>query len=536
MLISRGMALVITDDGGFQIKVVKGISAENKDKKIYLKHHFDHAMLLQDLSSEQLPNKEYFLSKGLHLLVPMISTSRMVGALCLGAKINKQDFSRKELEFLNSLSNIAAASIENALMFNKLEAVNRQLDKKVQELNTLFDIGKELNSTLELPKITNILLFTIMGEMAVNKLLLFLEKDGELQLAANRGVNDRSKLFQSMLDPAILERLVLEHSPRILKTGRVSDELSLLQKCGFHVMVPMQIQQDTKGILLLGPKMSNLPYADDELNFLTTLGNRAMISIENARLFQEAIEKQRLEEEIAIARDIQQRLLPSSFPHVENLEIYGFNLPSRQVGGDYFDCFTLDSDRVAFAIGDVSGKGVGASLLMSNLHAGLHTLIDARIGMHTMISRLNNLIYENTNYDKFITFFYAEYDVKIGTFTYVNAGHNPPYLFHKNGSFELLENGGLLLGMMPHMVYETGSVTLAPGDFVLTFTDGVTEAKHKSGDMYEEERLENLLSESIKKNVSVEEFAEILINELNAFSKGVPQADDITMLGLKVKS
>jgi sigma-B regulation protein RsbU (phosphoserine phosphatase) len=534
MLIARGMALAVDETDHFVVKVCKGFSADVLGTKIKIEYHFDHPVFLKEISDTQCPNKDYFLSHGLDLFVPMISSTKMIGALCLGSKMTKQDFTKRELEFLDSLSNIAAASIENALMFDKLEKVNRRLDKKVQELKTLFEIGKELNSTLELSRIVNILQFTIMGEMAVNKLLLFIKQNGTFQLVANRGINDSSQIFSLLTEARMLNFLEQQQSSILIEEHTEHNELTILHKAGLNVLVPMRVQEDSAGILLLGPKMSRTPYAPDELDFLSTLGNRVMISIENARLFEETLEKQRLEEEIAIARDIQQRLLPRSFPQIKTLDIYGFNIPSQQVGGDYFDCFELDGDRVALAIGDVSGKGVGASLLMSNLHAGLNTLIDSNIEMHAILAKLNNLIYENTNYDKFITFFYGEYNIKTADFTFVNAGHNPPYLFHQDGSFELLEDGGLLLGMMPNMVYETGTVTIKPGDFIVTFTDGVTEAKDKTGDMYEEDRLEEFIGGCMAKDLSVKEFADVLISELNRFSKGVPQADDITFLGMKL--
>lgn len=534
MLITRGMALAVDDSGQFVTQVCKGLPHDVLGKKMEIHYQFDHPVFLKELPDTECPNKDYFLEMGLDLFVPMISSTKMIGALCLGSKMSKQDFTKRELEFLDSLSNIAAASIENALMFGQLEAVNRQLDKKVQELKTLFEVGKELNSTLDLTKIINILQFTIMGEMAVNKLLLFIEQDQEFELLANRGINDSSQIFGSLTNAEMLSFLAQHASPTLVEENGDKNEFTLLHKAGLRVIVPLRIQEETKGVLLLGPKMSRLPYADDELDFLSTLGNRVMISIENARLFEDALEKKRLEEEIAIARDIQQRLLPSTFPKIESLDIYGFNIPSQQVGGDYFDCFKLDEQRVALAIGDVSGKGIGASLLMSNLHAGLHTLIDSNIEMHAMLAKLNNLIYENTHYDKFITFFYGEYNIEKSEFTYVNAGHNPPYIFHKDGSFELLEEGGLLLGMMANMVYDTGTVKVAPGDFIITFTDGVTEAKDKTGDMYEEPRLEQFIGGCMTNDLTVKEFADVLISELNKFSKGVPQADDITFLGLKL--
>ena len=311
-------------------------------------------------------------------------------------------------------------------------------------------------------------------------------------------------------------------------------ELSSWYDLGIRAAIPMRIQNKNRGMLLVGPKMSSQTYRADELEFLSTLCNRVMISLENARLFQETLEKQRLEEEIAIAREIQQRLLPSSFPQIQGFEIYGLNIPSLQVGGDYFDCFQLDEDRLVFAIGDVSGKGVGAALLMSNLHAGLHTLVQSKADIKTIVGRLNDLIYANTNFDKFITFFYAEIDPGSKIIRYVNAGHNPPYIYHADGTFEMLEDGGLILGMMPGVKYDMGETVLKSGDRLVTFTDGVTEARASSGEMYEEERLEELILNAVVEDINIRQFADLLINELEKFSRGEPQADDITMLALQV--
>ena len=529
MMISRGLALSADEKGGFVIKVVKGLPSDLLERKIYFKRQFSGPSLLHEMPDESCPNKEFLESLGIELIVPMLNANKMVGAICFGPKITKQEFAAHEFEFLASLSSIAASAIENAFMFQRLEEVNRRLDKKVQELNTLFEVGKELNSTLDTNKILNILVFTIMGEMAVNKMLIYLQKENRMEPAVSKGMDVKPDAVDKDDANKLLINLAV---PRMIDEN--ADEFSPWRRLGLRVAVPLRIREETRGVLLLGPKMSRQPYKEDEIEFLSTLGNRAMISLENARLFQEALEKERLEEEIAIAREIQQRLLPNSFPELKDFDIYGLNIPSRQVGGDYFDCFLVHERRLVVAIGDVSGKGVGASLLMSNLHAGLHTLLQSGADIRTIVKRLNDLIYANTNFDKFITFFYAEIDPAAKTMTYVNAGHNPPYIFHADGSFELLEKGGLLLGMMPDVEYETGEVLLRPGDRLVTFTDGVTEAQAVNGDMYEEERLEELIARAVAQGMNIRQLADVLIKELEAFSHGAPQADDITMLGLHV--
>ncbi len=529
MMISKGMALSVNEHGGFVVQVVKGLPKSLFGTHIKLTYNFTQPVYVNDLDESECKYKTFFQDQGITLIVPITSTNRMVGAICLGAKITNEPFLKREVEFLNSLSNMAATSIENALMFQQLKDVNRLLDKKVQELNTLFDVGKELNSTLDKHKMTNILIYTIMGEMAVNKILILLKEQEGFRLSVIRGFESTTPSLELLASPDYLERL----SKLVVPTLVGSDgDWSALSNDSIQLLVPLRVQDDTRGVLLLGPKMSKNPYLQEDMDFLSTLCNRVMISLENARLFQEAVEKERLEEEIAIARQIQQRLLPRTFPKLDSLEIYGFNVPSRQVGGDYFDWIKIDDQKIALAIGDVSGKGVGASLLMSNLHAGLHTLVQSRVEMSAMISRLNELIYENTNYDKFITFFYAEVDVESKRITFINAGHNPPYIFHQDGSFETLDDGGLILGMMPGVPYEIGSAQLKAGDMLITFTDGVTEAKNLQQEMYEEENLEALIAQSLDK--SVQEFAGLLLKELQTFSQGMPQGDDITLLGLKV--
>ncbi len=531
MMISRGMVLITDEQGGFSIQVLKGLPRELEGRKLYFESELKKTVLGDEF--EDVPGMQFFKEQGIMVMIPITSTNRTVGYLCLGQKLGGLAFTSSEIDFLSSLSNIAATSIENALMFHKLKDVNRQLDKKIQELKTLFEIGQELNSTLETEKIVSLLVFAIMGEMLVNQCFVFLRKDGKLSLAHTRSFAASEKELKTLSGKGFLKSLGNVVDPFLVEETELLRTLRPLERLNLQVVVPMRMQDETKGVLVLGERINKNEFGQDDLEFLSTLCNQAMVSIENARLFEEALEKQRMEEELNIAREIQQKLLPESFPALPGMEVKGLNIPSRQVGGDYYDCIRLDEDHMALTIADVSGKGVPASLLMSNLQAGLHSLVSSHADISAIAGKLNNFIQAHTNYDKFITFFYCEIDLQDRSLTYVNAGHNPPYIYHADGTHRTLNAGGLILGMMPNMPYETEKVQMRKGDLLFMFTDGVTEAKSIKDSEFEEWRLEEILAGAL--NADVSEVIERVIAGIEKFSEGVAQqADDITMLALRV--
>ena len=531
MMVGRGM--IIIRDPEYKIAAVKGLSESLLHQRIEIHKQFDHPVFFYDLEKDCIL-KQLFQTHQLTLLVPMRRSGKLVGALCFGKKLNLQPYSSGELEFLDILSNIAATSIENALMYKELQEANRGLDKKNQVLNTLFEIGNELNSTLDSDRILNILLYTVMGEMGVQKVLIYLLQDDTFQIKLAKGYNESSDAWPVLNDNLFKEQLSNLSRPVITSDSTSPEIWRALKSRQIEIIVPMRTQNETRGVMALGRRITLNSFSPDDINFLSSLGNRALISLENARLFKETVEKQRMEEEMAIARDIQMRLLPQEFPRYSDFDIYGFNLPSLMVGGDYFDWLEFDERYFALAIGDVSGKGVGASLLMSNLHAALHAIAFSQENAAALVARLNDLIYEHTNYDKFITFFYALIDRDEKTLTYVNAGHNFPYLYHADGSFETLETGGLILGMMQHAAYESATIPLKTGDMLVMFTDGVTEAKAASDEFFEEERLVNFISDMYGQGCSIRELADQMIAKIQRFSQGMTQSDDITFLGLKM--
>ena len=229
---------------------------------------------------------------------------------------------------------------------------------------------------------------------------------------------------------------------------------------GIEVIVPMQIQGKTKGLIILGKRINNLEYTDADIEFIFSVGSLAIISLENRRLFIEALEKQKLEEELDIAREIQRNLLPQKILDHKNFDISAVNLSSKQVGGDYYDIIELDNNDCCIAIADVSGKGVPASLLMANMQAFLQVICRQNIPLDEATALINDFISQNTSDGRFITFFWGILNDVTKSFNYVNAGHNPPLLI-RNGTITKLEIGGIILGVMKTIIpYKSESIQI----------------------------------------------------------------------------
>jgi sigma-B regulation protein RsbU (phosphoserine phosphatase) len=311
-----------------------------------------------------------------------------------------------------------------------------------------------------------------------------------------------------------------------------TDPRPVLGSLGLHAVIPMALQGQVRGVILLGEKLNRDPFTSADFEFLSALGNLAIISLENARLFKEAIEKQRMEDELLIARDIQKGLLPSVLPVVPGIDIAAANFSSKQVGGDYYDVVPLDEHRYILAIGDVSGKGTPAALLMANIQATIRALVPLQLSLSELTARVNNLMCQNTGGNKFVTFFWGALDHRSRTLRYVNAGHNHPYLLHSDGSMERLDKGGMILGVLETLIpYEEGEVELRGGDLLVLFTDGVSEAMNPANQEYGEDRLEAMVRGAGDQDARA--LIEAIHKDIQVHAAGAPQSDDITMMVIR---
>ncbi len=532
LMLTKGMVLIKRGEEAttFAVETLKGMQRELIGQKLVIDYDGGMPFLLDEMTEEHAW-VAFVKKQGLKLGAPIISNNKHVGFMFFSGKISNESFTSGELEYLQSLSNLAATAIENGIIFQELKEVNRRLDKKIQELNTVFEIGKELNSTLDTEKIVNLLGFSLMGEVMVQRCLILLEENGKLLLRMSKGFKPAVDL--SVLQEPDMQTALLSVAKQTLVSEIADEKLrTWLQELQLIVACPMYSQDKMRGIVFVGKKITGADFAPEELDFVSTLGNTALISLENARLFVETLEKQRLEEELAIARQIQQRLLPKEPPKLSDFEIAALNLPTYSVGGDYFDYFAIDDHRYIISIADVSGKGIPAALLMSNMQATLHAMIFTEIPLNQIVARINTLLYQNTTYDKFITGFIGILDLRERTFTSVNAGHNFPYLCHANGELETLQKGGLLLGMIPNVAYELEMRQLLPGDWIFLFTDGINEAMNINEEEFTDARIEEILRANLTSSAA--DLVRNMSDAVKLHTAGAPQSDDITMIAIKV--
>lgn len=512
----------------------RGLVAVNENKIIKLKNSKG---LSDDLINsfpelEAVPDctgsvKLNSFMKAAHLQeVERISSSDdCIGIVCLGEKLNKTDYSEDDKEFFRTILNISATAIQNSVAFNEIKKVNRKLDSRIQRLNALFELSKEFGLFSESTKVAKLLVFSVIGQFLVSRFAVVTFDADEVEVLESKFnpevlIDQVKKYNLQEMGSASNRNLIREMYPGILELG-------------IELIVPMQIQGKTKGLIFLANRVNKEEFKEADIEFIYSVGSLAIISLENKRLFQEALEKQKLEEELFIARDIQRNLLPQNVPEFGSFDISATNISSKQVGGDYYDVIQLDDENFCIAIADVSGKGVPASLLMANIQAFLQVICKQGMKIDEATGLINDLISENTTEGRFITFFWGIVNTTNKILTYVNAGHNPPLLL-RNGAIQKLQVGGMILGVMSTMIpYSSDEIQLKENDALILFTDGVSEAMNKDGEEFSDERLEK--TAQLLKEKSADEILNGIKKEVQLFSEGSPQSDDLTMLVMKVK-
>ena len=528
LLVGRGAVLVEQGAGQYRLRSTKGLGSEIADAVFDIPVAWDHLMNSDALRSSGNDSIRHFARFAedckLELIIPMRLEERMVGIIALGGKITGQEFTSGEQTFLESVAAVAATAVKGALTIEELRLVNRRLDSKVQEMNTLFEISREMNTTFDPDTILRITSYALMGQLRVMRYLVYTWDGAQLHPVLTK-MPDFDADGALLIDLAELRETVVfseRRAPENAAEQRLFD-------VGVHTIIPMLSQNTPRGMLCLGERVGGGHFEPLELEYLHALANITISALENARLVKETIEKQRIEKELSVAKSIQQGLLPKAIPTLAGYELAAINESSQQVGGDYYDVIALSDHEYVLAIGDVAGKGVPASLLMANVQAALRTIAPLRLPLPEATARINSLIHSNTSVDKFITFFWGLLDTEAHTFEYVNAGHNPPYFLHGTLDCDELSDGGLILGIMGTTPpYASRKLQLEAGDMIITYTDGVNEAMSKDMEEFSDERLRDLVDEC--RRFGAQDALTRIRDEVIAFTEGAAQSDDITML------
>ncbi|UOR06205.1 PP2C family protein-serine/threonine phosphatase [Hymenobacter aerilatus] len=409
---------------------------------------------------------------------------------------------------------------------SKYISPEKRLFLKERELGALLEITQAI--TLDSPEaaLYKIFQFTLLGQLNIRRMVLYVKEEGQWQCVVSFG--------GGMVDfyRLPLPEHILEHSPTqpvpVADLG-LGDEWHQLE-----LLIPVQHRGETLAYVLIGNVHDD--YVPEEATkFLETLSNILIGAVENRRLGRQRVAAAAMRKEIEIAQEVQTMLFPRSLPNDADVAVHASYVPHTAIGGDYYDVVPIDKNRFLFCVADVSGKGVPASLLMSNFQAGLRTLLRQQADLATIVAELNNLIYRNAVSEKFITAFFGIYDRATRELEYVNAGHNSPILLCDDHHHELLADGTTMLGIFEELPFLKVQKTNVPSrSLLLTYTDGLTEVFDQEVEEFGEEGVLNFLRQS--RYVPLPTLHRELLQEIEGFnSEGSHFADDITILTCRFK-
>ena len=416
----------------------------------------------------------------------------------------------------------------------------------------LSDLSEDVRTMVETKPLLETVSAKISESLHVPQVALLLKNGNDFFPAHTLGYETPPEVVLGESDKTI-EKLRQNETLIIYKDDRESwineetnaDEREKILRLNSQLLLPVRAKNELSGFISLSAKLSEEPFTPNDLRLLRSVASQTGLALENSRLTEaiarDAAQKERLNRELEIAREVQERLFPQELPRVEGLDYFGACRPALGVGGDYYDFLELADGKFGIAIGDISGKGIGASLMMASLQASLRgQSIHFKDDLAGLMAQINHLVYEVSTSNRYATFFYAQFEPATRQLVYVNAGHNPPFLLRRKkddpDGFEVLTlaTGGAVVGMLPPMIvnYEQGEIELKKGDLIVGSTDGISEAMNP----LEEEWGEAAMLEEIKKvyGKSSEEILHYLMLKADEFADGAKQHDDMTIIVVNV--
>ena len=412
------------------------------------------------------------------------------------------------------------------------------------KLRMLLDITKRISRSLDLQEVLNLVMDTLDSLIPYDAAGIFLVKcvdesaaaEGEepcvFQAEAVRGYDiEELTNLHLKLGEGLIGQVALTAEPITSPDVRMNPAyINARSETRSEMVAPIIANTEVIGVFDIESDELNA-YSEDDLEVLMLLASQVAIIIEKVMLHEQLIEKKRLEGQLEVARQVQLELLPARDPQLEGFDISAYNYPTEEVSGDYYDWVRIFDDQIGLVIADVSGKGVPAALLMAFLRASLRAATHIGYSPHISMAKVNYLLWESIERNQFITAFYGILDVTNKTLTYTNAGHNPPILLDKDGNYRFIEKGSLPLGMFRDTRYHEYYLTTEPGEILVLYTDGVTEAHNSQG----EEFGRNRLAEAAKANrqLGARELIAALQKTVIDWTDGLGATDDITFFVIK---
>ena len=448
-----------------------------------------------------------------------IQQIQTIGVLAIGRPA-RGTLEPEEEDFINALLGLAASSIANAQAHEETVQSNEKLAQKVQELRALIDLGRGVSASLDPDEIAQMLTLTLAGRWIISKHGFVAWKPGHPEILRQKGM-DLSFLLTERNRWSQLAEPMLASGDIPVPAG--------------SLMMPLRSSADTFGMMVCGPRLNKQPYFTADIEFGAGLVAQAAVSYDNACHFRDTLIRQQMEKEVALAASIQRDLFPAFLPQLKGCDIAARNRQAKQVGGDYYDVLPIHGSALdlphLLCVVDISGKGLFAALLMSNIQATLRALLSREQSLASVAAQANNLLHATTPVNRYATAFLAQFDPATGQCQWVNCGHNDGILLRKSGEVEMMPCTGIALGLFPKMSYEEQNFKLEEGDLLAIYSDGVTEANNIAEQEFSLERLIAVLRAHREKPAN--EIVDTVFSEIDAFVGTAPQFDDITLLVMK---
>lgn len=470
----------------------ENINPENKNGTVDLSY----------LIETDIPKIAYYENQKYNasIILPL-SDSTLLGVL-LGQKFDGSTFSDFDKITLQMLLQVFDSAHKYFLNQKKEKELIFDLNEKVLQLNNLIDTGIELARYEKR---------NLLFDLALERISSLTNASSSLfRISDKETGNIFQQTFPSFITP---ENIV---------------------NCQFRTDTSFEFQNKLYEIILSEKetRQGTTSFNDLDKMLLSAVCRQVRVVIENEFMQQQALEMNRIEQELSVAASIQQKLLPENLPQIEGYEIAGINIPSREVGGDYYDCINLNNGKYALIIADVAGKGISAALLVNTLNAGLYSYLEFNLPLSEMADKLNKIIYNSSPSDKYITFFISVLDPETGELDIVNAGHNPILLLRKDGTLEKIDAGGVGLGMFDFGIPYVGQKAIMnPGDKLFLYTDGIPEAMNGNEEEYSDEKMISFFQKNSKS--IAKSYVDALVSDVKKHVGTAPQSDDITMILLK---
>lgn len=417
---------------------------------------------------------------------------------------------------------------------NSIETVANRPARQSDLLALISKVGVALLASVTLNETLEQVVSLVFEAVPADRCMVMMREDKspELKVAVARLRDRAGEIGEIRISRSVIDEVVTNGKSVLTSDAQADPRFAggtvMLQGVRSVLAVPLGVGANVFGIIYADSPLAEGRFTEDHLKVLTTLASVAAIRVENARLTEEQMERERLEREQQVASEIQQRFLPASAPIVPGYELQGISFPCYEIGGDYYDFIHREDGKLVVALGDVSGKGTAAALLMSSLHAAVHAQADIHNSLAKTIGAVNRYLVESIPANRFVTLFYAELDPKDGALAFLNAGHNPPLIVHSGGTMEQLAAGGLPLGIMPNADFREGHTQLHPGDVLVIYSDGVSEATNPAGEEFGPTRLYEVVARNL--DASAGGIRDRIESALTKFCQGTPAADDITLV------